>query len=75
MEEGKAPIGTDKKPVELHHPGQEPNAPVREMTRTEHRGKGNFKENHPNKGPSKIDRNKAAAERRKHWKDKAEENQ
>jgi len=71
MRDGKPPIGNDGKPVELHHPGQKPNAPVREMTRAEHRGPGNMGENHPNRGPSQIDRNQAAGQRRRYWKDKA----
>ena len=75
MQEGKPPIGRDGKPAEIHHEGQKANGPVREMTRTEHRGKGNFGKNHPNKGPSQIDRNQAARQRRKHWKEKAKENE
>jgi hypothetical protein len=74
MQQGKAPTGNDGKPVELHHPGQA-NGPGKEMTRTEHRGKGNFKKNHSNTGqqPSKIDRNAADKARREHWKNKAKE--
>ena len=74
MQQGKAPTGNDGKPVELHHPGQT-NGPGKEMTRTEHRGKGNFKKNHSNTGqqPSKIDRNAADKARREHWKNKAKE--
>lgn len=45
--------------------GQEPDSPLDEMTRTEHRGKGNFKKNHSNtrQNPSKIDRGKFDKER------------
>ena len=73
MKQGKAPIGNDGKPVELHHDGQDPKGPVKEMTQTDHRGGDNFKNNHSNTGqePSKIDRNQAAQARRQHWKDKA----
>ena len=47
-----------KEPVEIHHVGQNPNGPFKEMSSQEHRGKGNFKKNHPFLGePSKIDRN------------------
>jgi hypothetical protein len=72
MQQGKAPVGKDGKPVELHHEGQQPNGNTREMTQSEHRGGENFKKNHPNTGqePSRIDRNQAARERRKHWKQK-----
>jgi hypothetical protein len=40
------------------------------MTRTDHRGKGNFKKNHPNIGQEKseIDRKKWKKERRNYWK-------
>lgn len=66
MKQGKAPTGKDGKPVELHYEGQNPKGPVREMTRTEHRGPGNYTKNHPqgNRQPSRIDRNEAARQRR-----------
>jgi len=50
-------------------------APVREMTRTEHRGKGNYGMNHPrgNNQPSRIDRQKSKKEREQYWKNKARE--
>jgi len=73
MRQGKAPIGRDGKPVELHHDGQKPNGPIREMTQTDHRGPGNHGKNHPNRGPSGVDRNKAAVDRRRHWRKKAEQ--
>jgi RHS repeat-associated protein len=74
MQQGKAPVGKDGKPVELHHPGQE-NGPTKEMTQSDHRGGDNFKKNHTNTGqqPSKIDRNQANQARRKHWKEKAKD--
>jgi hypothetical protein len=77
MQQSKPPIGKDGKPVELHHEGQRPNGPVKEMTRTEHRGGENFTKNHPNTGqkPSQIDRNQAARDRRKHWKKQSNEQQ
>jgi len=66
---GLAPIGDDGYPVELHHRGQEQDSPLDEMTRTDHRGPGNFSENHDNTGqsPSLIDRETFAAERRAYW--------
>lgn len=66
---GNAPIGDDGHPVELHHDGQAQDSPLDEMTRTEHRGKGNFTKNHPNTGqqPSQIDRVKFNQERREYW--------
>jgi len=55
---GNAPIGKDGHPVELHHPDQDDPNRVVEKTKTDHRGKGNFKKNHNNTGQekSKIDR-------------------
>jgi hypothetical protein len=70
-ERGRAPIGEDNKPVELHHLDQDLGnaSPRAEMTRTEHRGGSNFKENHPNTGqkPSKVDRVESSRQHRTHW--------
>ena len=73
MTDGKAPVGKDGNPVELHHDGQNPNGEIKEMTRTDHRGGENFKANHPNTGqePSKIDRGQFKQQRQQYWKDKA----
>ena len=38
MSKGKAPIGKDGKPVELHHEGQTSEGNLKEMTQTEHTG-------------------------------------
>jgi len=67
---GKAPIGEDGHPVELHHRDQSMNGPLDEMTRTEHRGKGNYSRNHPNTGqdPSQINRNDFRKQRKEYWK-------
>ncbi len=74
MEQGKPPIGKDGNPVERHHVKGNPQGPVKSMTRTDHRGAGNYKKNHPdtNKKPSRIDRNQAARQRREHWKKEAD---
>ena len=66
---GTAPTGSDGHPVELHHRGQKPDSPLDEMTRTEHRGKGNFSENHSNTGqqPSQIDRKAWKEQQRRYW--------
>ena len=70
---GDSPIGSDGKPVELHHTDQSlGNKSARdEMTMTDHRGKGNFKKNHPNTGqkPSAIDRTESSKQHKQHWKD------
>jgi hypothetical protein len=66
---GNAPIGNDGKPVELHHRHQTPDSPLDEMSRTDHRGAGNFGKNHPNTGqvPSQIDRTRWKQEQKKYW--------
>jgi hypothetical protein len=66
---GKAPTGDDGHPIELHHKDQNPEGPLIEMTRTEHRGKGNFSKNHSNTGQSasEIDRSIFSQQRRNHW--------
>jgi hypothetical protein len=58
--------------MELHHNGQNPDSPLDEMTRTDHRLGENFAKNHENTGqaPSKIDRNIANKERANYWKEK-----
>jgi RHS repeat-associated protein len=50
IKRGLPPIGDDGNPIELHHRGRDPNGPVDEGTRTDHRGPGNHKMNHP--GPN-----------------------
>lgn len=70
-ERGKAPIGDDGKPVELHHRDQTKgnDSPLDEMTRTDHRGAGNYKKNHPNTGQnsSTVDRTEFDNMRESHW--------
>jgi A nuclease of the HNH/ENDO VII superfamily with conserved LHH len=71
---GNAPIGSDGNQVELRHRGQKPDSPLDEMTRSEHRGPGNFKKNHENTGqhPSEIDRDAWNTQRRQYWRDEAD---
>jgi RHS repeat-associated protein len=73
MESRRAPIGTDGHSVELHHDGQKADSPLKEMTRTEHRGGANFKKNHPNTGqkPSQINRTQFKRTRADHWEKRA----
>ena len=47
MQKGKAPIGIDGFPMELHHPTGSPLDNLIPMTRTEHRLGDNYKLNHP----------------------------
>ena len=73
MQQGKAPVGKDGKSVELHHEGQKPNGKLTEMTLEQHRGKGNYRKNHPNRGRSKVDHGPAWNKtRREYWKRKAQ---
>jgi hypothetical protein len=67
---GNAPkFKKDGKSVEIHHEGQNPDGPYREMHPDDHRGAGNDKINHPNKSqPSKINRAKSAQQRKAYWK-------
>jgi RHS repeat-associated protein len=69
---GRAPIGDDGHPVELHHRDQTKGnlSKLDEKTRTEHRGKGNFQKNHQNTGqsPSAVDRAEFNKMREEHWK-------
>jgi RHS repeat-associated protein len=59
MKKGRPPIGSDGKPMELHHKkslnegGSNCFDNLEIMTFTEHRSKGNFKKNHPNLGKRK----------------------
>lgn|SRR5262249_48423722 len=68
---GNAPIGSDGRPVELHHLDQSLGnaSPRAEMTRTDHRGAGNYSRNHDNTGqrPSTVDRAESRAEHRDYW--------
>lgn len=69
---GGAPKGEDGKPVEINHREQKKGnkSPFDEMTREDHRGKGNYKKNHPNTGqePSTVDRKEFRKLREQHWK-------
>lgn len=47
MEKGRAPIGSDGFPMELHHKNRTMTGGVEPMTRTEHRLGENYKKNHP----------------------------
>jgi hypothetical protein len=61
MEKGQPPIGSDGRPVELHHRGQNPAGPLDELTSAAHQRVA-----HP-EAPTRIDRDRFAGERRRHW--------
>ena len=47
MDKGRAPIGSDGKPIELRHKDGIPNGTIEPMTQTEHRIGPNYLKNHP----------------------------
>ena len=67
---GNAPtFKKDGKSVEIHHEGQNPKGPFKEMHPNQHRGKGNDAINHPNKNkPSQIDRKEFNKAKKEYWK-------
>jgi len=69
-EHGQAPtFKKDGTKVEIHHQGQNRKGPFKEMHWEDHRGKGNDKINHPNKGePSQVDRGEFNRAKKKYWK-------
>ncbi len=73
MNLGLAPLDNDQKPVELHHIGQKQDSPLAELSRDEHRGKGNDNVLHNKLKESEIDRDDFGTERQDHWKARAEQ--
>ena len=67
IKNGNPPIYSNGEIIELHHIGQKPDSPFAELTRTEHRGKGNDLILHDKAKISEIDRNVFQHERREHW--------
>lgn len=72
MKKGKAPLDKDGNPIELHHIGQKADSPLAELTRDEHRGKGNDSVLHDKTQNSEIDRKEFSKEKAEHWKARAE---
>lgn len=73
MESGKPPLDKNGKPIELHHIGQTSDAPLAELTTSEHRSNGNDSILHDKMKESEIDRTSFQKERAEHWKARAEE--
>lgn len=73
MENGNAPLDKNGKPIELHHIGQTSDAPLAELTKSEHMGNGNDSILHDKSKESEIDRTDFGKERAEHWKSRAEE--
>lgn len=70
MRNGNPPIASNGEIIELHHIGQKPDSPFAELTRTEHRGKGNDTILHDKNKVSEIDRSAFQNERQTHWKNR-----
>lgn len=73
MKLGLAPLDKHGNPIELHHVGQKMDSPLAELTRNEHRGKGNDTVLHNKQKESEINREDFAKERAEHWKSRAEQ--
>lgn len=72
MEKGKAPLGQNGKPIELHHVGQKMDSPLAELTKSEHMSNGNDTVLHNKQKESEINRTEFKDERAEHWKTRAE---
>lgn len=72
MEAGLAPLDKDGKPTELHHMGQKKDGPLVELTREEHRGKGNDTVLHDKSKQSEIDRSDFQGQKANHWQERAQ---
>jgi len=75
MRKGQAPIGEGGKPYELHHIGQNSDAPLAELSTAQHRSGKSYSIFHTSiKEPSKIDRIEFAIKIKKpYWKARARE--
>ena len=73
MKQGLAPLDRNGNPIELHHVGQKMDSPLAELTRDEHRGKGNDTVLHNKQKESEINREDFAKERAEYWKARAEQ--
>ena len=73
MREGRAPLDATERPIELHHIGQKPDAPLAELTGAEHRSNGNDNVLHNKLKESEIDRGDFCREREEYWKARAEQ--
>ena len=72
MEQGLSPLDKDGNPIELHHIGQKADSPLAELTKSEHRGKGNDAVLHNKNQNTEIDRNVFREEKETHWEKRAQ---
>uniref|UniRef100_UPI0023601A51 HNH/ENDO VII family nuclease n=1 Tax=Bartonella sp. ML70XJBT.G TaxID=3019093 RepID=UPI0023601A51 len=69
MEAGRAPIGFDGKPVELHHLKQTPDGPIAEMSHEFHKKYTSVIHDNPKTHQSLIERKKFKKQREEYWKE------
>lgn len=67
-----SPITKSGDVVELHHVGQDPDSPLAELTRDQHRGAGNDTVLHQKNIESRIDREEFQKEKSQYWKTRLE---
>lgn len=67
-----SPITKSGEIVELHHVGQNPDSPLAELTRDQHRGVGNDTILHQKDIESRIDREEFQKEKSQYWKTRLE---
>ena len=74
MENGLSPLNKDGLPYELHHVGQKNDAPLAELTHSEHMSPENNKTLHPIRTGSEVDHGYSWKDiREDHWKARAEQ--
>ena len=71
MEQGRAPIGYDKKPINLHHMTQRQDGAIAEVTQSFHQQYSDKIHINPNTIPSEINRNQFNKWRSNYWKNRA----
>ncbi|MEO9299435.1 HNH/ENDO VII family nuclease [Devosia alba] len=71
MQSGRAPIGPDGYPINLHHMTQTQTGPIAEMTRSFHQGNSSAIHINTNEIPSGINRAQFNSWRRDYWKNRA----
>ncbi|WP_084279305.1 HNH/ENDO VII family nuclease [Anoxybacteroides tepidamans] len=68
MEKGLAPLGSDGKPINLHHMTQRNESSIAEVTQTFHKENSKIIHINPNTIPSGINRNEFDKWRKDYWK-------
>jgi len=71
MKQGKAPLGVDDKPINLHHLGQRDSSSIVELTATFHQKNSKTIHINPNTIESGIDRNQFKVWRERYWKNRS----